>query len=224
MSFEHLRSVLVNQRDVFLGGEGDAWFRRNKEAMSRSEYAENDGVYEAIKSIAQSGPNPDGPLKLLEVGASNGVRLGRVQRELGIGVTGIEPSSAAVAEARTAGLDVHVGTAEHLPFPAATFDIVVFGFCLYLCDPSDLFCIATEANRVLKKTGWIIIQDFYAEVPTTRPYHHFDGVYSRKMDYRTLFSWHPDYTCYAHRVTGHQTSTFADDPQEWVATSVLRKK
>ncbi|MEO9298586.1 class I SAM-dependent methyltransferase [Devosia alba] len=167
---------------------------------------------------------PDsGALKLLEVGASNGVRLGRVQRELGMDVAGVEPSAAAVAEARTAGLNLSVGTAEHLPFPDTTFDVIVFGFCLYLCDPADLFRIAAEADRVLKKTGWIIIQDFYATAPATRPYHHLDGVYSRKMDYRTLFSWHPAYTCYSQRITAHQTRHFADDPQEWVATSVLRK-
>ena len=215
---------MVSQKDIFLGGEGDAWFRRNKEAMNRAEYSENDTVYAAIKEVALSEPPLDGrALKLLEVGASNGLRLGRLQRELGLKVAGVEPSSAAVAEARTAGLNVSVGTAEQLPFPDATFDIVVFGFCLYLCDPADLFRIAAEADRVLKNTGWIIIQDFYAEAPATRPYHHFDGVYSRKMDYRTLFSWHPAYTCYSHRIAGHQTRSFADDPQEWVATSVLRK-
>jgi len=192
--------------------------------MNRAEFAENDGVYQAIRSIATSGPSPDESFKLLEVGASNGLRLGHVQRELGMDVAGIEPSSAAVAEARMAGLDVQVGTAENMPFEDDTFDIVVFGFCLYLCDPSDLFRIAAEADRVLKQTGWVVIQDFYAEVPAVRPYHHIEGVYSRKMDYRTLFSWHPDYTCYSHRVVGHQTSGFVDDPQEWVATSVLRKK
>lgn len=216
------RSALASQKDIFLGGEADAWFRRNREAMASPHYAENDTIYEAIKDLAQSGAVATP--RLLEVGASSGVRLARLNAELGLDVAGVEPSAAAVAEAHAAGLAMSVGTADHLPFPDASFDIVVFGFCLYLCDPADLFRIAAEADRVLKQTGWIVIQDFYAETPTTRPYHHFEGVYSRKMDYRTLFSWHPAYTCYAHRVVGHQGRGFVDDPQEWVATSVLRKK
>jgi hypothetical protein len=44
------------------------------------------------------------------------------------------------------------------------------------------------------------------------------------MDYRTLFCWHPAYTCYHHRVLHHGQGEYTDDPQEWVATSVIRKK
>jgi len=104
------------------------------------------------------------------------------------------------------------------------FDIVVFGFCLYLCDREDLFRIAQEADRVLKPDGWLIIHDFFAKTPTRREYHHKPGLFSYKMDYRRLFDWHPAYTCFSDELNHHGRREFTDDPQEWVATSVLRKR
>ena len=43
------------------------------------------------------------------------------------------------------------------------------------------------------------------------------------MDYRTLFDWHPAYSTYYHRVHHHVDRAYTDDPDEWVAVSVLRK-
>ena len=52
---------------------------------------------------------------------------------------GIEPSAQAVAAACAKGINVMQGTADVLPFDNQSFDIVIFGFCLYLCDREDLF-------------------------------------------------------------------------------------
>lgn len=215
---------MASQKDVFLGGEGDAWFARNREIIARPTHLENDAVVAAVADIVRIDQPAASRLKLLEIGSSNGMRIERLRDVYGFEVAGIEPSAAAVADATGRGLAVTVGTADALPHPAGTFDIVIFGFCLYLCDPADLFRIASEADRVVKSPGWIIIHDFFAAVPTARPYHHRSGVFSHKMDYRTLFDWHPAYTCYSHRVGRHQTGVFEDDPNEWVATSVLRKR
>ena len=117
-----------------------------------------------------------------------------------------------------------MGTADSLTHKDNAFDIVIFGFCLYLCDRGDLFRISTEADRVLKKEGWIIIQDFFAESPIQNEYHHTSGIKSYKMDYKTLFTWHPDYTCYQTKVYHHESQVFTDSSNEWVETSVIRKK
>ncbi len=215
---------MASQKETFLTGEGDAWYQRNREATGQAGYFDKDPVVAAVGEITRSPLEAGGPLRLLEVGASNGGRLVRLRELYQVDVVGIEPSSAAVADAQLRGLDVTVGTADALPYASAAFDVVVFGFCLYLCDPVDLFRIASEADRVLKSHGWIIIHDFFASIPTARPYSHRPGIYSRKMDYRTLFDWHPSYTCYSHKVGRHQTDMFEDDPDEWVATSVLRKR
>lgn len=116
------------------------------------------------------------------------------------------------------------GTAEQLPYADQSFEIVIFGFCLYLCDREDLFRIACEADRVLKSPGWLLIHDFYSPTPSKHDYRHYAGLFSYKMDYRTLFTWHPAYTTYSHRVRDHAHGGWTDAAEEWVATSVLRKQ
>lgn len=137
---------------------------------------------------------------------------------------GIDPSTLAVQEACEKGVSATVGTADQLPFEKNSFDIVIFGFCLYLCDRIDLFNIAKEADRVLKPEAWLIIKDFFAETPSKNDYQHKTGVSTFKMDYRTLFTWHPDYTCFKHSISHHGIDKFTDETQEWVGESVIRKK
>jgi hypothetical protein len=104
------------------------------------------------------------------------------------------------------------------------FDMIIFGFCIYLCDRDYLFNIAKVADRVLKPDAWIIIKGFFAKTPSNNKYQHKAGISSYKMDYRTLFTWHPDYTCFQHSVSHHGVSKFTDDTEEWTGLSVLRKR
>jgi len=105
-----------------------------------------------------------------------------------------------------------------------SFDVVIFWFCLYLCDRKDLFIIAQEADRVLRKSSWLVINDFFSITPVRPDYHHKKGAYSFKMDYRKLFDWHRAYTCYSYRLYDHNNhSEFTDDKQEWVSISGLKK-
>lgn len=211
------------QKNIFLAGEADAWLERNIETLKQQCSNLNDSVSNAVRAIAASS-NQDLPLKILEIGCGNGQRLAALSRELGAEVAGLEPSPKAVTLAQQQGVRASIGTADSLPYPDNQFDVLIFGFCLYLCDREDLFLIAQEANRVLKHDAWLIIHDFYAEHPVSRPYHHCEGLSSYKMDYRRLFDWHPAYTCFSHTVVEHGGNNFNDDPQEWVATSILRKK
>lgn len=212
----------VDQKSVFLESEGDAWYERNRRGLAEVDFS-RDAVVVKVQAIAK-GLGERHALAVLEVGAGSADRFEYLRSCTGIGsIQGIEPSQLAVNSALSKGLDVVRGTADDLPFDDQKFDIVIFGFCLYLCDRDDLFKIASEANRVLKKRGWIIIHDFYSPSPMSRPYSHKSGVVSYKMDYRSLFAWHPDYVCVSHEVTAHRTQDYTDDRQEWVATSVLRR-
>lgn len=129
-----------------------------------------------------------------------------------------------VEEARKKGVRAERGTADQLPFEAESFDIVIFGFCLYLCDREDLFQIVQETDRALKKEAWPVVGGFFSATPTKLAYHHKKGIYSFKMDCRKIFEWHPAYTCYSHKLNHHEKTEFTDVSQEWVAMSVLRKK
>jgi SAM-dependent methyltransferase len=211
----------MKQRDVFLQSEGNAWLERNPPHRSAREFPESDDLLTAILQLpATQGASP---AKILEIGCGGGSRLAWLRQQRGFDCYGLDPSAKAVEAAAAQGVFAQQGTAEELPFDTEAFDIVVFGFCLYLCDREDLFQIACEADRVLRNPGWIVIRDFYSPTPTQRPYLHRSGIFSFKMDYRTLFTWHPGYHSFFHKLGHHVDGTYTDDTDEWVATSVLRK-
>ena len=210
------------QKDIFLQSEADEWFERNKQATSKQLFTD-DMVCKEIKKIVGVKSSLGKTLKILEVGCGQGFRLSWLSKEYGCQVYGIEPSKKAVTEAVSRGVVAIQGTADFLPYENEVFDILIFGFCLYLCDQQDLFKIAHEADRVLKKDSWLIINDFYYPGTVTREYHHKSGVQSHKMDYRKLFEWHPAYICYSHQIERHGFHEYCDDPQEWVPVSTMRK-
>jgi len=49
-------------------------------------------------------------------------------------------------------ISLSIGTADKLVFKRNFFDIILYGFCLYLCDKKNYNQISYSANRVLKKT------------------------------------------------------------------------
>lgn len=209
--------MTTKQKDVFLDGEGDGWYNRNRaEGDALEHLRSHDPLLKGLK---------DWPLKneqILEIGASNGWRL-KLLKELfpEISAFGVEPSATAVAEADKS-LSMHVGTADNLPFDNNQFDIVTFGFCLYLCDRADLFRIAAEADRVLKEGGVIITYDFHPDTPYKNAYSHKDDVYSYKADYSQLFTWNPAYTLEKQDVMLHDGCT-EDTPDNRIAVSIIRK-
>lgn len=212
----------THQRNIFLASEADAWFERNQLGVQKKDFC-HDTVVREVMEIAKLPQYSNVKLKVLEIGCGEGRRLEWLSKNFDVEVFGIEPSAKAVEQARIRGVNAQRGTADNLQFAHSFFDVVIFGFCLYLCDRQDLFQIASEANRVLKPDAWIIIHDFFAPLPIKREYHHKLGIYSYKMDYRTLFDWHSAYTCYSHQLNHHEIHGFTDDPNEWVATSVIRK-
>lgn len=179
----------MTQKNVFLAEEGDAWYGRNREALASKTDAAQDPVQQAL---LQAGLRPR---NLLEIGCSDGWRLRQIGQRFGCACSGVEPSAAAVAAARQAApdIDIHVGTAERLPFADGAFDMVVYGFCLYLCDRADLFRIVAEGDRVLAEGGHVVIYDFHTDMAYRNPYAHVAGLYAYKMDHARLFTANPTY-------------------------------
>ena len=211
-----------NQKKIFLESEGDAWFDRNRKPSAPQISCRNDTILSGLLKIKESHLLPN-KSKLLEVGCGEGLRLEWIQQNWDYECHGIDPSQKAIQMGNSRGVHCIQGTADALPFEDNSLDILIYGFCLYLCDRDDLFKIATEGNRVLKSEGWVIIKDFFSATVIKREYHHLKGVFSYKMDYRRLFDWHPSYQNFSHEVTHHSENVFTDEPQEWVAVSILRK-
>lgn len=87
-------------------------------------------------------------------GLEIGVGTGRFAAALGIG-TGVEPAPAMAARARERGIDVRAGVAEDLPFDDASFDVALL--VATLCFVSDLPTALSEARRVLRPAGRLVI-------------------------------------------------------------------
>ena len=211
-----------SQRQVVLEGEGDAWFQRNRQADADqiAHWIDQDPLAQLLEHM----PLPRGPeVSVFEVGCGQGLRLTGLSKAKGWSVAGLDPSEKAIAAVNAAGCKGMVGTAEALPLADRSVDLLIYGFCLYLCDRDDLFRIVAEAHRVLKLQAWLAILDFWSPHQGINPYHHRPGIQSYKDDLPAMFSWHPSYVITDHRLRHHATRAHTDEPQEWVAATLLRR-
>lgn len=208
--------TINNQRNIFLNGEGDEWHSRNRENGL-------DEIDHIDRIIHQS---LDKCSSVLEIGCADGRRLARMKENYSAISTlvGIDPSSAAVEAglSRYANLDLRVGTADALPADEF-FDVIVIGFCLYLCDRELLSKIVSEVDRVLKDGGVIVIVDFDPPHPRRRIYQHREGVWSYKMDYSKPFCSLPHFVLSSKTSMSHADNAWEIDERERVAVWSIRK-
>lgn len=206
------------QKQAFLRGEGDSWYFRNRDGGALSASAER--LCAALCALEVK------PRRILELGCRDGRLLEALRLVWGCEACGLDPSPAAIAEGtrRYPRLRLQVGTADSLPFAADFFDLVIYGFCLYLCDRASLFAIAAEGDRVLNEAGHIAILDFFPPVAYRNSYRHQEGVFSYKMDYSSMFAWHPSYALVTHLSLSHCAPGFHAHPDERLAISILTKR
>lgn len=189
----------MRQADIFMGGEGAAWLKRNINKLS-------DGADPVCHALVNYKIRPE---RVVEIGCANGWRL-EILKERGWSVAGVEP-----------GLPVEYdgyilrGTADDIPFKTLTFDLVIYGWCLYLCDPEDYFKIVAEGDRVLDDGGHILIYDFYTQHPHKNKYKHKEGLFSYKMDFSKLWLGHPAYCVVGRTIMG--------DGDSCTAVTILKK-
>ncbi|MCY0856202.1 class I SAM-dependent methyltransferase [Cupriavidus sp. D39] len=214
--------MAARQRDIFLtGGEGDRYFRRNREFYSDKRLADELSSAAALYSkYIKPGD------RILEVGSSSGVNLASICRATNCQGVGIDPSGEAVSKGLQLfpELDLRVGTADKLEFPDRSLDFILFGFCLYLVDREHISRVVAEADRCLRDGGWIGITDFMPDVPTARPYAHCAAVTSYKLDYGRLFTAFPHFQLVESACFNHTDDRFSTDPQERLCAQVIHKQ
>jgi ubiquinone/menaquinone biosynthesis C-methylase UbiE len=126
----------MSQEFEFLNGEGDKWFQRNKQTLENRTF---DYPTSIIKRTLQN--HTDNINSILEIGCSNGTKINDLANHFNARGFGVDPSQSAILEGQTKykHLELSQGTASKLPFSNDFFDLVFFGFCLYLLDRKDIF-------------------------------------------------------------------------------------
>lgn len=210
----------TKQKSIFLASEGNSWFERNKSNLhGKINKPENDPVLAAIDYLSAC------PENVLEIGCSNGWRLSSLHQRYGAKCSGIDPASDAIADGNSRFPEVSLsqGTADAIVFPEASFDMVIFGFCLYLCDRHDLFKIACEVDTVLADGGLLVIYDFSTPVPIRNSYRFHQDIASFKMDYSKMFDWNPEYSSIYSVTCLHEGKQGYADLDSRVEVNVLKK-
>lgn len=193
----------MKQSQAFLESEGTAWLKRNKDKLGN----EDDPVLLTMEKYGLK------PKRVLEVGCSNGWRLDILQRAWGCHCEGVDPYAKPGVETF---VQVWQNTADNMLYCYDSgYDTVIYGWCLYICDPEDYFRIAMEGDRVLDDGGFLIIYDFLADLPYKNKYKHRSGLFSYKMDFAKLWLGHPGYSLYGRNIFGE------DDNQ--TAVTILKK-
>ena len=140
----------------------DSWYDKNKFAYLSE--------LEVIKKV----------LPKKGKGLEIGVGTGRFAAPLGIKY-GIDPSKRMLEIAKKRGVDVRLGYGEKLPFKNSTFDYVAI--IITLCFVRDPVRVLSEARRVLRKNGKIIIGIIDKESFLGKFYQRKKSVFYKQADF-----------------------------------------
>lgn len=173
------------QSKIFLTKEGDNYFNRNK----NKPFIKDNLFFEIKKYHSKKKIK-----KLIEIGCGQGHRLNLLNKELKINCYGIDPSSKAIKSNRNSNIIIKKGTADKVNFKSNYFDVVAFGFCLYLVDTNELHKVFSETQRIMKKNSLIFIYDFFSKDSKIFRYKHNLKIKVHKYDFSKIFTWHPDFT------------------------------
>lgn len=179
-----LFTVMGLNSDLYLDTLGNSYYFRRKEVLGKLESMwESDPIITAMLALGITRGS------YFEIGCANGWRMDVLNREFNMSVSGIEPSIAAKGNREY----IITGTADKIPLYSTEVDVVAFAYVLYTVDRSDLFKIASEADRILRDSGHMIVYDFYSEIPAVRQNPDCKDILTCKTDYGGMFRWHPCY-------------------------------
>ncbi|MFL2600676.1 MAG: class I SAM-dependent methyltransferase [Flavobacteriaceae bacterium] len=207
----------MGQKEIFLKGESNNWFKRNKEYLLNKE---------SFKELDICLPYIKPKNKVLEIGCSFGTKLDYIKSKTDCIPYGIDPSDEGINEGkkRFKKLNLKVGSSDNLDFNDLFFDVTILGFCLYLVDRNLMFKTVSEVDRTLKEGGMLIITDFDTPFPYKKKYIHKEGINSFKHNY-TKFFLNPGHYSLINKIShSHNELGFNDDFDERISTSLLYKE
>jgi ubiquinone/menaquinone biosynthesis C-methylase UbiE len=216
----------LDQTALFESNEGNAWFRRNQADLQYSgasfEVATIQEVLGAFRADIRC---------MLEIGCGDGRKVEAMAKFFQANGAGIDPSIEAV-EAGTKRLrdsdnttvSLSVGTADNLPFTTGQFDLVHFGFSLYVVSRERIYTSLAQADRVLRAGGFLTVFDFDPSAMHRRSYAHQPGMFSYKARYDEWLVGTGHYHLVAKRSFSHASNDFSTDENERVAVTILYKE
>lgn len=210
------------QDDLFWKNEGDAWYARNAQALQSGHM--RDHILSLVKKHRLR------PHSVLEVGASNGWRLGALRERLpSIKVAvGVEPSRKAVDAGKKQNRTVSFvrATAADIPLKRK-FELVIVNFVFHWISREKLLASIAEVDRLTADGGYLVIGDFFPYQPRKNAYSHRKGIFTWKMDYAALFEGTGNYERVERVVWQYSTGKKAKgrvSSDDRAVTTVLRKK
>jgi ubiquinone/menaquinone biosynthesis C-methylase UbiE len=117
----------------------------------------------ALRSIGLAMHPPASEMRVLDVGCGTGAHLERYL-DAGCRVTGVDRSPAMLARARDRlgdRAELHQADASLLPFPDASFDLILAVAFLHELDPLVRPSVVGEMKRALAPDGRILVIDFH---------------------------------------------------------------
>jgi ubiquinone/menaquinone biosynthesis C-methylase UbiE len=179
----------------------------------------------ALLDQAHLGPGD----RVLEIGCGTGnLALRTKRRHPSVEVVGLDPDGAALdraaRKARRAGLDVRWdrGFADALPYPDASFDLVLSAMMLHHVEAADRPTALREVARVLAPGGTVLVLDIGGHD------HGGEGLMGRFMRHAPRLADNLDGTVpdalrragfVAAAETGHRTSRVMGQLTTWRATA-----
>lgn len=167
----------------------------------------------------------------MEIGCAEGHNLVYLSQNFRLNCFGIEPSQKAVSYGRDMirskgikNVELICGTSDNLPFEENSMDFLVLGFFMYVLDRDNILKTIAEADRILKRGGFLVIQDFDTPTPYKRTYKHNSDIFTYKYDCTKLFLGDPTYTLIEKTTYSHSSMAFAPAIQERLSTSILYKE
>ncbi|MFG0250103.1 MAG: class I SAM-dependent methyltransferase [Phycisphaeraceae bacterium JB051] len=173
-----------NQDKVFSGGEGNAYFARNKH---RDMMTKHDWPCHLLSEVAIEKPVES----VLELGCMDGYRLERLRSVYPQArMVGIDASSEAIAsgQQKYPNVELHAGVLADPPVQGQ-FDIVIVNFVFHWVDRQTLCQSIASVDGLLRDGGLLVLGDFDPNHKQKTPYHHRQDVelYTFKQDYANTF-------------------------------------
>jgi SAM-dependent methyltransferase len=215
----------MSQDQVFLEGEADRWFARNRDYLARRDLF--DWPLHLLSGLA----GRQEIKSVLEVGCSNGWRLARMRADHGEHrrYVGVDPSEEALAQGRAAfpGVELHRGLLSELPL-RETFDLVIVNYVLHWVDRGSLARSVAEIDRMVADGGYLLVGDFLPDHQQKRSYHHLPGadVFTFKQNYAGIFTALGTYSELVRVAHGHaeKKPEYAPSPSGERAVCCLLRK